>query len=242
MDSWCERGLCSVLLFCRSSPHPYITALENRVDCWPALLLEIDDFIQQAADRLARLHQRPWTLHPIIPSVSAWILKPSVTSVPCQITHHTTVSCYYAILTNTDIHTVHTQHSDDDFLYTAAAWGSFCFTPVWVVLNFDISQPYVKEVQQLIGTLCVYVLQKWTSLRHHAGPLPAVPVLWTSEATPARPPATRSPQGAAAHTSRSWISPPEEGPGTDLPSVRQPAAVPLPAGATHAGDKLKKEE
>uniref|UniRef100_A0A8C4NVA7 DUF3730 domain-containing protein n=1 Tax=Dicentrarchus labrax TaxID=13489 RepID=A0A8C4NVA7_DICLA len=30
------------------SPHPYITALENRVDCWPALLLEIDDFIQQA--------------------------------------------------------------------------------------------------------------------------------------------------------------------------------------------------
>uniref|UniRef100_A0A8C4I042 Focadhesin n=1 Tax=Dicentrarchus labrax TaxID=13489 RepID=A0A8C4I042_DICLA len=33
------------------SPHPYITALENRVDCWPALLLEIDDFIQQAADR-----------------------------------------------------------------------------------------------------------------------------------------------------------------------------------------------
>ncbi|XP_053199817.1 focadhesin [Scomber japonicus] len=35
----------------RSSPHPYITALENRPDCWPALLLEIDDFIQQAADR-----------------------------------------------------------------------------------------------------------------------------------------------------------------------------------------------
>ncbi|XP_071334354.1 focadhesin [Trachinotus anak] len=35
----------------RTSPHPYITALENRVDCWPALLLEIDDFIQQAADR-----------------------------------------------------------------------------------------------------------------------------------------------------------------------------------------------
>nr|XP_046235770.1 focadhesin isoform X2 [Scatophagus argus]XP_046235771.1 focadhesin isoform X2 [Scatophagus argus] len=35
----------------RSSPHPYITALENRVDCWPVLLLEIDDFIQQAADR-----------------------------------------------------------------------------------------------------------------------------------------------------------------------------------------------
>ncbi|KAF7653336.1 hypothetical protein LDENG_00084210, partial [Lucifuga dentata] len=35
----------------RSSPHPYITALENRVDCWPALLLEIDDFVQRAADR-----------------------------------------------------------------------------------------------------------------------------------------------------------------------------------------------
>uniref|UniRef100_A0A673AN39 Focadhesin n=1 Tax=Sphaeramia orbicularis TaxID=375764 RepID=A0A673AN39_9TELE len=35
----------------RSSPHPYITALENRSDCWPALLLEIDDFIQRAADR-----------------------------------------------------------------------------------------------------------------------------------------------------------------------------------------------
>uniref|UniRef100_A0A8C9XNB1 Focadhesin n=1 Tax=Sander lucioperca TaxID=283035 RepID=A0A8C9XNB1_SANLU len=37
----------------RSSPHPYITALEHRADCWPTLLLEIDDFIQQAADRLA---------------------------------------------------------------------------------------------------------------------------------------------------------------------------------------------
>ncbi|KAG7495749.1 focadhesin [Solea senegalensis] len=34
----------------RNSPHPYITALENRVDCWPALLLEMDDFIQQAVD------------------------------------------------------------------------------------------------------------------------------------------------------------------------------------------------
>lgn len=38
-------------IFCRSSPHPYITALENRPDCWPALLLEIDDFIQRAVDR-----------------------------------------------------------------------------------------------------------------------------------------------------------------------------------------------
>ncbi|KAK2852047.1 hypothetical protein Q5P01_008323 [Channa striata] len=35
----------------RSNPHPYITALENREDCWSALLLEIDDFIQEAADR-----------------------------------------------------------------------------------------------------------------------------------------------------------------------------------------------
>uniref|UniRef100_A0A669B4I4 Focadhesin n=1 Tax=Oreochromis niloticus TaxID=8128 RepID=A0A669B4I4_ORENI len=35
----------------RSSPHPYVTALENRADCWPALLFEIDDFIQKAVDR-----------------------------------------------------------------------------------------------------------------------------------------------------------------------------------------------
>uniref|UniRef100_A0A1A7WHK4 Focadhesin n=1 Tax=Iconisemion striatum TaxID=60296 RepID=A0A1A7WHK4_9TELE len=35
----------------RSSPHPYIKALENRVDCWPALLLEIDDLIHQAVNR-----------------------------------------------------------------------------------------------------------------------------------------------------------------------------------------------
>uniref|UniRef100_A0A3P9HUQ4 Focadhesin n=1 Tax=Oryzias latipes TaxID=8090 RepID=A0A3P9HUQ4_ORYLA len=34
-----------------NSPHPYITALENRMDCWPALLLEIDDFIQQAVEK-----------------------------------------------------------------------------------------------------------------------------------------------------------------------------------------------
>uniref|UniRef100_A0A673VPZ0 Focadhesin n=1 Tax=Salmo trutta TaxID=8032 RepID=A0A673VPZ0_SALTR len=38
----------------RSSPHPYIIVLENRPDCWPVLLLEIDDFIQRAADRLAK--------------------------------------------------------------------------------------------------------------------------------------------------------------------------------------------
>lgn len=36
----------------RNSPHPFITALENRADCWPALLLEIDDFVQQAAERM----------------------------------------------------------------------------------------------------------------------------------------------------------------------------------------------
>ncbi|XP_056600111.1 focadhesin isoform X3 [Triplophysa dalaica] len=35
----------------RSFPHPYITIMENRPDCWPALLQEIDDFIQLAADR-----------------------------------------------------------------------------------------------------------------------------------------------------------------------------------------------
>ncbi|KAJ0055752.1 hypothetical protein NL108_011338 [Boleophthalmus pectinirostris] len=35
----------------RSSPHPYITALENREDCWAALLVEIDDFIRRAVDR-----------------------------------------------------------------------------------------------------------------------------------------------------------------------------------------------
>uniref|UniRef100_A0A3B3ZW59 DUF3730 domain-containing protein n=1 Tax=Periophthalmus magnuspinnatus TaxID=409849 RepID=A0A3B3ZW59_9GOBI len=39
------------LLCCRSSPHPYITALENREDCWAALLVEIDDFIRRAVDR-----------------------------------------------------------------------------------------------------------------------------------------------------------------------------------------------
>uniref|UniRef100_A0A673VPL5 Focadhesin n=1 Tax=Salmo trutta TaxID=8032 RepID=A0A673VPL5_SALTR len=33
----------------RSSPHPYIIVLENRPDCWPVLLLEIDDFIQRSA-------------------------------------------------------------------------------------------------------------------------------------------------------------------------------------------------
>ncbi|XP_061768446.1 focadhesin isoform X2 [Nerophis ophidion] len=35
----------------RSNPHPYITALENRLDCWPALLSEINDLVQQAVER-----------------------------------------------------------------------------------------------------------------------------------------------------------------------------------------------
>lgn len=71
-----ERGLplcpCCV---CRSSPHPYITALENRADCWPALLIEMDDFIRRAADRQARPRQRPWTHLPTAPHFTAWIFK-----------------------------------------------------------------------------------------------------------------------------------------------------------------------
>ncbi|KAG7462013.1 hypothetical protein MATL_G00197400 [Megalops atlanticus] len=35
----------------RNPPHPHITVLENRPDCWPALLGEIDDLIKQAVDR-----------------------------------------------------------------------------------------------------------------------------------------------------------------------------------------------
>ncbi|KAF7207334.1 focadhesin [Nothobranchius furzeri] len=35
----------------RSNPHPFIKVLENRVDCWPALQLEIDDLICQAVNR-----------------------------------------------------------------------------------------------------------------------------------------------------------------------------------------------
>ncbi|XP_077445781.1 focadhesin isoform X2 [Stigmatopora argus] len=35
----------------RSCPHPYITALENRPDCWTALLSAIDDFVRQAVER-----------------------------------------------------------------------------------------------------------------------------------------------------------------------------------------------
>uniref|UniRef100_A0A8B9KAV8 Focadhesin n=1 Tax=Astyanax mexicanus TaxID=7994 RepID=A0A8B9KAV8_ASTMX len=36
-------------------PHPYITVLENRPDCWPALLQEIDDFIQLAPLHISML-------------------------------------------------------------------------------------------------------------------------------------------------------------------------------------------
>ncbi|XP_028822854.1 focadhesin isoform X2 [Denticeps clupeoides] len=35
----------------RNNPHPYITVLENRPDCWPSLLQEIDAFIKRASDR-----------------------------------------------------------------------------------------------------------------------------------------------------------------------------------------------
>ncbi|XP_057711558.1 focadhesin isoform X2 [Corythoichthys intestinalis] len=35
----------------RSGPHPYITALENRPDCWTAILSAIDDFVRQAIER-----------------------------------------------------------------------------------------------------------------------------------------------------------------------------------------------
>ncbi|KAM9833274.1 focadhesin isoform 2-T2 [Syngnathus typhle] len=35
----------------RSDPHPFITALENRPDCWTAILAEVHDFVQQAVDR-----------------------------------------------------------------------------------------------------------------------------------------------------------------------------------------------
>uniref|UniRef100_A0A8K9UM34 DUF3730 domain-containing protein n=1 Tax=Oncorhynchus mykiss TaxID=8022 RepID=A0A8K9UM34_ONCMY len=46
-----KQNQTNKLICYRSSPHPYIIVLENRPDCWPVLLLEIDDFIQQAADR-----------------------------------------------------------------------------------------------------------------------------------------------------------------------------------------------
>uniref|UniRef100_A0A8K9WY35 DUF3730 domain-containing protein n=1 Tax=Oncorhynchus mykiss TaxID=8022 RepID=A0A8K9WY35_ONCMY len=48
-----KQNQTNKLICYRSSPHPYIIVLENRPDCWPVLLLEIDDFIQQAADRLS---------------------------------------------------------------------------------------------------------------------------------------------------------------------------------------------
>uniref|UniRef100_A0AAY4E126 Focadhesin n=1 Tax=Denticeps clupeoides TaxID=299321 RepID=A0AAY4E126_9TELE len=36
----------------RNNPHPYITVLENRPDCWPSLLQEIDAFIKQCVPML----------------------------------------------------------------------------------------------------------------------------------------------------------------------------------------------
>uniref|UniRef100_A0A8C6P7N1 Focadhesin n=1 Tax=Nothobranchius furzeri TaxID=105023 RepID=A0A8C6P7N1_NOTFU len=41
---------CGSLFLYRSNPHPFIKVLENRVDCWPALQLEIDDLICQAVN------------------------------------------------------------------------------------------------------------------------------------------------------------------------------------------------
>ncbi|XP_048826033.1 focadhesin [Brienomyrus brachyistius] len=35
----------------RNPPHPFITVLENRPDCWPWLLQEVDDFVRRAALR-----------------------------------------------------------------------------------------------------------------------------------------------------------------------------------------------
>uniref|UniRef100_A0A8C9TBF0 Focadhesin n=1 Tax=Scleropages formosus TaxID=113540 RepID=A0A8C9TBF0_SCLFO len=46
-----DGGLFTCPYSIRNPPHPYITVLENRPDCWPTLLQEIDDFIQQAASR-----------------------------------------------------------------------------------------------------------------------------------------------------------------------------------------------
>ncbi|XP_077597799.1 focadhesin [Stigmatopora nigra] len=43
-DFTCPYGI-------RSCPHPYITALENRPDCWTVLLSALDDFIRQAVER-----------------------------------------------------------------------------------------------------------------------------------------------------------------------------------------------
>ncbi|XP_061664812.1 focadhesin isoform X2 [Syngnathoides biaculeatus] len=40
----------------RRNPHPYITALENRPDCWTAILSAIDDFTQLAVDRNERAY------------------------------------------------------------------------------------------------------------------------------------------------------------------------------------------
>ncbi|MBN3321520.1 FOCAD protein, partial [Atractosteus spatula] len=36
----------------RNPPHPYVTILENRPDCWPVLLREIGDYIQQCIKKM----------------------------------------------------------------------------------------------------------------------------------------------------------------------------------------------
>ncbi|KAJ8382321.1 hypothetical protein SKAU_G00030990 [Synaphobranchus kaupii] len=47
-----ERGAAFTCPYSiRNPPHPYITVLENRPDCWPALLGEVDDIIKQAVDK-----------------------------------------------------------------------------------------------------------------------------------------------------------------------------------------------
>uniref|UniRef100_A0A8C9T1B2 Focadhesin n=1 Tax=Scleropages formosus TaxID=113540 RepID=A0A8C9T1B2_SCLFO len=50
-----DGGLFTCPYSIRNPPHPYITVLENRPDCWPTLLQEIDDFIQQAANHITLL-------------------------------------------------------------------------------------------------------------------------------------------------------------------------------------------
>lgn len=98
VDLWCEYGLFSVPLFYRNSPHPFITALENRVDCWPALLLEIDDFIVQAADRFATTEALSLSL------LQCMNYKAVCEECPSQITNRTTGSCYCAVMTNAHRH------------------------------------------------------------------------------------------------------------------------------------------
>uniref|UniRef100_A0A665V158 Focadhesin n=1 Tax=Echeneis naucrates TaxID=173247 RepID=A0A665V158_ECHNA len=68
----------------RTSPHPYITALENRTDCWPALQLEIDDFIQQATDRSATAEAlNPPSKHSLVQSYIT-MLAPFLQYLYCE--------------------------------------------------------------------------------------------------------------------------------------------------------------